>query len=319
MNPRISPAGPIFQRLTLVTMLAILALVILGGVVRVTESGLGCPDWPLCHGSIIPPGDTQTLIEYSHRLLASVVGLLVLSTVVVAWIRYRSKPWVLVGSSLSLGLVLAQGALGGVTVITKLDSSVVTAHLALAEVLLLMATLVFLVSWRGFNLSRNEGTLLPALAAGTALSTYVLLLSGSYTTMAGASGACNDWPLCQGELFKSGLLPAIHMSHRYLVLFVGLLTLTTICMAWRQRTRRKDLAMVSLVGGVLFLAQIVVGAVTVWSGLSAEMRALHLAMASMVWMTLSALAILHYTPAQPKALGSDTDSGTLRGVRLITQ
>lgn len=313
MNPKISPAGPVFQRLTLVTVLAIFALVILGGVVRVTESGLGCPDWPLCHGSIIPPGDTQTLIEYSHRLLASVVGLLVASTVVVAWIRYRREPWVLVGTSLSLGLVLAQGALGGVTVMTELDGSIVTAHLALAEALLLVATMVFLVSWRGFNLSHNEGVLLPLLAGGTALATYVLLISGSYATMAGASGACNDWPLCQGEIFKSGLLPAIHMSHRYLVLFVGLLTLTTIIVAWRQRTNRKDLALVSVVGGALFLIQIVVGAVTVWSGLSAEMRALHLAIASLVWISLAALALLPYIPAQLVVAGLDRDSETMGG------
>ena len=318
-NQGLGTAGPVFQRLALATVVAILALVVLGGVVRVTGSGLGCPDWPLCHGKIIPPADTQTLIEYSHRLLASIVGILVLATAATAWIRYRRRPWILVPSSLSLVLVVVQGALGGVTVLTELEGGIVTAHLALAEALLVITTLIFLVSWRGVSFSRKRVGFLPLLAAGTALAAYGLLLSGSYTTTSGASGACNGWPLCQGEVFISSRLPAIHMVHRYVALFVGLLVLATIVVAWRQRAHRRDLAWVGLAAGGLFLAQAFVGAMTVWWGLPTEMRALHLALASTVWIALAALAMLPYTPVQSASHGTELGAEPLPALRPVTQ
>lgn len=318
-NQGLGPSGQVFQRLALATVAAILVLVVLGGVVRVTESGLGCPDWPLCHGKIIPPADTQTLIEYSHRLVASVVGILVLATAVTAWLRYRGRPWILAPSSLSLILVVVQGALGGVTVLTELEGSIVTAHLALAEALLVVATLVFLASWRGVSFSQVRVGFLPLLAAGTALAAYGLLLSGSYTTTSGASGACNDWPLCQGEVFISSRLPAIHMAHRYVTLFVGLLILATVVAAWRQRGQRRDLAWVGLAAGGLFLVQAFVGAMAVWWGLPAEMRALHLALASTVWIALAALAMLPYTPVRTASRGTDPEAEPLPTLRPVTQ
>ena len=75
----------------------------LGGVVRVTDSGLGCPDWPLCHGRLIPTFDSATLIEYSHRLSASLLTVLVVATAVLSWRHYRDRPWVMVPSALAVG------------------------------------------------------------------------------------------------------------------------------------------------------------------------------------------------------------------------
>ena len=114
--------GPHFRYLTLATLVGVFALIVLGGVVRITESGLGCPDWPLCHGRIIPPFDAATLIEYSHRLVASVVGLLVLATLIVAWRRYRSRAWIFRPALFGLVMVIGQSALGGAAVLTELES-----------------------------------------------------------------------------------------------------------------------------------------------------------------------------------------------------
>ncbi|MDE2802837.1 MAG: COX15/CtaA family protein, partial [Chloroflexota bacterium] len=74
-----------------VTVAATFGLITLGGVVRATESGLGCPDWPLCHGQIIPPFEYHVLIEYSHRLVASVVGALVVACAVLVWWKHRES------------------------------------------------------------------------------------------------------------------------------------------------------------------------------------------------------------------------------------
>ena len=78
-----------FRIVAVSSLIAALGQVTLGGVVRVTESGLGCPDWPLCHGGIIPPFELSTLIEYAHRLSASVLGLIVLALAALAWLFYR--------------------------------------------------------------------------------------------------------------------------------------------------------------------------------------------------------------------------------------
>ena len=122
------------QVTSLLTVLSVFALVVLGGVVRVTESGLGCPDWPLCHGKLLPPLEMTAIIEYTHRLVTSaLVTPLVLLTCALVWLTQRHEGWLVVPATLAVGLLLAQALLGGVTVLTELPGGVVAAHLALAE------------------------------------------------------------------------------------------------------------------------------------------------------------------------------------------
>ena len=207
--------GPHFRYLTLSTLIGVFALIVLGGVVRITESGLGCPDWPLCHGRIIPPADVATLIEYSHRLVASVVGLLVLATLVVAWRRYRSRAWTFRPALFGLVMVIGQSALGGAAVLTELSSVVVMVHMAMAQALLACFALVHLDAWRGLSLAgrRLDGRVL--LSAAAAVGVLLLILTGSYVALSGAAGACNQWPLCQGgKFFVASELPLIHVAHR---------------------------------------------------------------------------------------------------------
>ena len=106
---------------------------------------MGCPDWPLCHGEIIPPYKFETLIEYSHRVIASFVATLVFVILIVVWIRYRDEKLLLYLSLSGFILVIAQAGLGGITVLTELAGNLVTVHLALAEILLGLFTLIFLV------------------------------------------------------------------------------------------------------------------------------------------------------------------------------
>jgi heme A synthase len=284
-----------FQRLALVTLAAIFALIVLGGVVRVTESGLGCPDWPLCHGKIIPHADFNTLIEYSHRMVASVVGLLVLAVAVVAWVRYRAQPWIVWPAVTGLALVIAQGALGGVTVLTELHGKAVTAHLGLAEALFALSIFIFLASRGGVRLPEMGQKGMATLAVSAAVGVYVLLLTGSYVTTSGASGACPDWPLCQDMIFFNSKFPIIHMLHRYVALAAGMLVVAAVAAVWRSQPVRRDVTWVSAAALAVFLAQAGVGAATVLGDLTAELRALHLAMASLSWGLVAALALLPYT------------------------
>src|SRR6202171_4701899 len=126
-----------FRRLALVTAAFAYLQIALGGVVRVSGSGLGCPDWPLCHGRPYPPADVHAIIEYSHRAVGSVTGILIIATVVFAWLVWRSRrPVVAWLATASLIGVVGEGLLGAQVVKTELASWLVLFHLALAMIIL---------------------------------------------------------------------------------------------------------------------------------------------------------------------------------------
>lgn len=130
-----------FSLLSSHLVVAVVALVVIGGATRVMEAGLACPDWPLCYGALLPGRqmNLQVFLEWFHRLDAFLVGLALIALLALSlrWARVlpRWLPWL---SGLALGLVGAQGALGALTVIQLLAASTVTAHLATALLLLLL-------------------------------------------------------------------------------------------------------------------------------------------------------------------------------------
>ena len=138
-----------FQGLSTATVICVFLLVVIGGVVRVTGSGLGCPDWPLCYGKVLPPLEYTAVIEYSHRFVASIiVGPLVLATAIVALVAYRSDRWVWWPAAVAVPLLIVQGLLGGVTVLTHLPGGVVAVHLGTALALLGVSIFVMIASFR---------------------------------------------------------------------------------------------------------------------------------------------------------------------------
>lgn len=137
-----TPAHPSHGVAVRALVVALVALVGIGGATRVMEAGLACPDWPLCYGSLLPGGrmNMQVFLEWFHRLDAFVVGvaLLVLCAVSILQ-RQRLPAWLPWLGAIALTLVAIQGGLGAITVLALLPSVVVTAHLAMA--LLLVAVI----------------------------------------------------------------------------------------------------------------------------------------------------------------------------------
>ncbi len=272
---------------------------------RVTESGLGCPDWPLCHGEIIPPYKFETLIEYSHRVVASLVAILVFAMLVLIWVKYRCERLLLCLVLTGSILVIAQAGLGGITVLTELAGNLVTIHLGLAQVLLALFTLVFFVIMYGPNFGAGVFNKHKWLLMGTMAGVFALLLSGSYTTTTGASGACDQWPFCQsGSLLINSKLPVVHMIHRIITVVAGVLIVASLQVAWKTRKGDSKLCLVGVMLGSALILQIVVGAATVLLDLPAELKILHLFVATLMWwLTVIMLLLLYFHGQNPRITG----------------
>ncbi len=269
-----------FRVLALLSLAWTLVLVVVGVVVRVTGSGLGCPDWPLCHGSPIPPLEPNAIIEYSHRLSALLSVVLIVASAVAAWTWFRASRQVVGLASLAVVLVIVQSLLGAITVWLELPETFVTAHLATAEALLGLLALLVVRAFRPDLVLRSPRV----LYAMTALSVYLLLLTGAYVRGAHASLATRDWPISLPLLPEPSPI-ATQLAHRYVAALVGGLVIVCAFAAWREG--RRPLA--AWVAG-LFVIQVVVGGLYLWSDGAALLQGAHLAVASALWCVLVALA-----------------------------
>lgn len=276
-----------FRRLALLTAVFAYLQIALGGLVRVSGSGLGCPDWPLCHGRPYPPADVHAIIEYSHRAAGSVTGVLIIATVALAWVVFRTqRPLVAWLASASLIGVVGEGLLGGIVVAHELSSWLVLIHLGLAMMILgfLVATAVTAlptsvgIKDRGFR----------RLTAVGAAATYLLLLTGSTVVASGADDGCHSWPLCGGGFALSfGGVDAFTMLHRGSVLVVGALLVYVLV----QALRKPELRAVGIATLAVLALQVAVGAGSAVSD-GAFFNGLHVAIATLVWSGMLITALL---------------------------
>lgn len=135
--------------LTLGTVLAGYATIVLGGYVSSIGAGLACPDWPTCHGQLIPDlSDPLVTAEYLHRLAAVLAGIFALGTLVLVWGFYRANGRLLLATNVAFGLLAVQILLGWITVASFLEPVIVTAHLAVATAFILLMTVVAITAFR---------------------------------------------------------------------------------------------------------------------------------------------------------------------------
>jgi cytochrome c oxidase assembly protein subunit 15 len=257
-------------------------LIVLGAVVRISGSGMGCGDhWPLCNGHLFPPlNDIPTVIEWSHRLAAAVVSILVVTLAGYAW-RLRGRgtgDGGRVGAAyVAAALLVVQVLLGAVTVKTGLTPVMVILHLATA--MLLLAALI--VAARGLPGSLG---LLPGSGVLLAL-TFITVVFGALTANLGAMAACGGFPLCNGQIIPdAGPLAAIHWTHRVLAYA---LAGYVIWLVVRSADRRAWglLAIVAL--------QIAIAATMIQLGFPGALQATHAAVGAGVWAAVVIAATPH--------------------------
>jgi heme A synthase len=304
-----------FRRLVPATALATFVLIIVGGVVRVSDSGLGCGPggsglhgWPFCKGNVVPGVDLNSVIEYTHRALAGAVSIMILALVVLAWRRHREYLGVTVGL---LILILAQAGLGGATVEDNLEPGYVAAHLGLA--MLLLGGLLYL--WRiSSDAPRFDGgPRVRWLAVAASAAVFCTIVAGGYMAGTqkygrpdyqlgdGAHHACGkEFPTCNGDFmpFGQARLVDIHLTHRAFMYITSLLVIALVALALR---RRPSPGVVRAAQGLiaLLVLQILVGALNVWLDEYEALIVTHLALGTLLWATSLALTLQLYRVPAP--------------------
>jgi heme A synthase len=301
-----------FRRLVTATIVATFVLILIGGIVRVSDSGLGCgPEgsgthgWPLCEGGVLPEASAESAIEYTHRIAAGVVSILMLLCAWHAWRHLREHRWIVWGSAGAGVLVLAQAALGGLTVEEGLHEYLVAAHLGLA-----MLFLGILIALRRLGSDPRPAEpggsrrlrALTATAAALILATIVAggLVAGTEgegtptEPVRGAHTACGEqFPTCVDRFMPFGedRLIDIQLTHRLLMYLAALAVLALVVIALRERVSSRSFRAL----GLLVIAQIALGAANVWLGKHAGLILAHLTLGTIVWAT----AVYAWTTLMP--------------------
>ena len=256
---------------------ATIGLVVIGVIVRATDSGMGCPDWPLCYGQLIPPttdsGDViayKAWLEWIHRAIAAMIGLIVLAVVTLALRNLKDRRSLQGASIALLALVLFQAWLGRQTVLESNSGASVTAHLASA--MAFVGLQVWVLARSGYSetlagIRRASGSVVAPIVAAGAI--YALLLFGSNVTGTDTGLLYPDWPLMGGTLFP----PITELStpmilHRYATAIVALILISSLWIVRREQGSPTQVRQLLTYATVVFAVQCVIGAVQIFTKLA---------------------------------------------------
>lgn len=299
------------KNLSLLNVFFTFCLLMWGAVVHNTQSSLACPDWPLCYDQIFPNMEGAILIEHGHRLLASFVGLLTIGMVFFSYKEKQKSPehlHLFKASSLALFLVIAQGVLGGITVIYKLPTIVSTSHLGLS---LIYFSLIVYVHHKSRALTSPlklsseavkehvQKNWQPVIRHGLIFSLsllYAQILLGAFMRHAGAGAACGLGPqsavLCMDvsqwsvKLWPTLAQSQLHMIHRLFAIVVFFTVAYFSLRAFRFFKGDKFLRTMSILPFMFVSFQVLIGVLTVYYSLSVIPTTLHLAGAALSLISL---------------------------------
>jgi heme A synthase len=309
INPPVLPQTPEVKRLGTMTLLASLytyALILAGGIVRITGSGMGCGNhWPKCNGSWIPHFDAATLIEYTHRALAFGIGIVVLIVLVYA-LSNRGKPGfggegglvrpVVLGAV----LVVIQALLGAVTVKMDLPTGVIVVHfitaLMFATTLLVAAVRAGVFGGVHVATSETEAQARKVWRIGIASAVFgiVVIAMGALTANTpGAPQACQGFPLCNGSFMPPRGIPQVHIQfgHRILA-YLFFFHVMGAGMSARRKAISKATRNAIVAAQSAVLLQVIVAAIMVLAHLPPHWQAMHLATGAALWFALASWAAL---------------------------
>jgi cytochrome c oxidase assembly protein subunit 15 len=243
----------------------------------------------------------DSILEYSHRLLAALTSLLIIASAAVGWRRCRTVHWVSWPPVIAVALVLIVVVLGAMVVLRGLGPGLAALDLgsALMVLALMLAATVAAFS-RHRDPSLPDSLLFRApfarLALGTLVLVFVVLVSGVLVASSGSSVRCLGWPLYGGQLELIDLRSWLRIARRLLAIVAAVSVIAVVVQAWRRPGALRRGAMVM---GVLFLAEILVGAPMLAGASSLFLQVAYVALAAAFWTALVVLVVLAGLPLSP--------------------
>jgi heme a synthase len=276
-----------YLTLAYVALGALTLIVLTGAAVRLTDSGLGCPDWPRCYGKIVPPLSFHSVIEFGNRAFSGLIGLVVVAVWIASFLRTpRRRDLILLATLLPLGVV-AQAVLGGFTVRNELQPGYVMAHFGLSMLILIAAVaLVFRARYERSERAPSHDRATVWLTRFLAVLGAVVIFVGTAATAAGPHAGGSRGQLIHRLHFKGGhtLVWVIH-RHATLASLLGI----GVILAWflaRRRGENRELGDALMVAGILMAAQGLVGSVQYELALPADIVWVHVTLATVTWIAL---------------------------------
>lgn len=287
-------APPTYRRITFVALVALVAIVVTGAAVRLTGSGLGCSDWPGCHDErFVPAADVHGWVEFGNRLVTGVVSLAVVVAVLGSrWRTPRRRDLTWWSWSLVAGVV-AQVALGAVTVITHLSPLIVMGHFLLSMILVLCAVVLHHRAGLPDDVADRHHRF-PAsgpdrLVVGVGLLAAAAVVTGTIVTATGPHGGSED-------VERLGLdLPDVARLHGATVIVLLVTTVALVIWEGRRSGPGPVLRAAEVLLALLFV-QGGIGYVQYFNGVPAALVALHVTGATLLWV-----AAVHLTLAARQA------------------
>lgn len=309
--------GKNLHRFALLTAVATFFLIIAGGLVTSTQSGLSVPDWPLSYGQVMPPMVGGILYEHGHRMVATLIGFL--TTILAVWLwKKESRKWVRNLGAIALCAVIAQGVLGGLTVLFLLPTPISVSHATLAQTFFsIVASIALFTSdwWKSDQPLLEEASSRPrfiTLAILTTAAIYIQLILGALMRHMYSGLAVPDFPLAYGQLFPSlspeaigryndflaqndyrifaddpitGSQVLVHMIHRAWACVVAVMVVWTSFRLTKVAGSSKRLSRFAYALIALLCVQISLGAFTVLSRKSVGITTAHVATGALLLMT----------------------------------